>query len=126
MQQFLSAGKEAQVGSLNDLNGKLVHTFSLICSLSRAKDLKIEVARRSLSAYRQRVKALDDGRRVFAELQAACDAIGQGLVQIEDSLSNVERQLDMESERIFEAALANDTPPEMIVLAKNIIGRARL
>jgi len=126
MQEFLTAGKEAQVGSLNDLNGALVHTFLLISGLNRAKDLKIQVVRRSLFACQQRAQALDDGRRVFAEIQTSCDAIRQGLVQIEDILSDVERRLDMELEGMFEAALTNDTLPEMVAFAKKIIDRASL
>jgi len=126
MQEFLNAGKEAQIGSLNDLSGTLVHTFSLVSGLNRANDLKIQIARRSLLACQERIQTLDDGRRVFAEIQVSCDAIRQGVIQIEDILSDVEHQLDLELERIFEATLTNDAPPEMIALAKRIIDRARL
>ena len=125
MRQFLRSGREAHVGSLTDLSAELSSNQARLSALDRDNQRKIQAVRQTITALQETVAGTDDGRPRAGEIELVSGIIIKCLDELSEALSAAQERLGTELEAIFELAVKHDTPPEMMLVVRDLIDRSK-
>ncbi|MFL6626966.1 MAG: hypothetical protein ACJ8IK_01980 [Burkholderiaceae bacterium] len=125
IEHFLASDAATTAGGLAQLARTLTAQAEHLSSVRRAISSHVATAKASLERYQAHLRAADDGRDAFRQLQRIVEGAARGISETEDLIADADRLLQEAAAHLLEGALKFDLPPAAEQLARQLIDRAR-